>query len=125
MDRKILIIDDSQAVNELVSRFLEDQGYSVSAVSNPRRAMDELDAFEPDLVVLDLNMPYITGWEICLQIKATSSIPVIVFSVQGEDVDIERAFAAGADDFIIKPFEFPDLLQRIDRILGEEDDAAS
>jgi DNA-binding response OmpR family regulator len=124
VDHKILIIDDSQAVNELVSRFLENNGYSVAAISNPRQALDGIAAFEPDLVVLDLNMPYITGWELCLQIKAAHTLPVIVFSVQGEDVDIERAFSAGADDYIIKPFEFPDLLQRINRILRENDAAS-
>ncbi len=124
MDRKVLIIDDSQAMNQLLARFLQGAGFVVRAVTDPRQALDTFRVFQPDLVLLDLNMPYITGWELCPQIKAISTVPVVIFSVRDEEPDIERGFEAGADDYLIKPFEFPDLLQRVERLLGEGEPSA-
>lgn len=119
-----MIIDDSQAMNQLLARFLEDDGYSVAAVSDARQALETCSSFQPDLVLLDLNMPYITGWELCPQIKGQHNVPVVVFSVRDQKEDIDRAFNAGADDYLIKPFEFPDLLQRIGRLLLRTEETA-
>lgn len=102
-------------MNFFLARFLQEEGFRVSTVSDPREAMAVFEAFQPDLVLLDLNMPYISGWEICRQIKAVRSVPVVIFSVRDAESDIARGFAAGADDYLIKPFELPDLLQRIER----------
>lgn len=124
MERRILIVDDSQAMNQLLARFLEDNGYRVVAVSDPRRALDTCRSFRPDLVLLDLNMPYISGWELGPQIKDRHNVPVVVFSVRDEKEDIIRALDSGADDYLIKPFEFPDLLQRIDRLLSKAGETA-
>lgn len=115
MERKILVIDDSREMNLFLARFLQEEGFQVSTVSDPREAMAVFEAFQPDLVLLDLSMPYISGWEICRQIKATRPVPVVIFSVRDAESDIARGFAAGADDYLIKPFELPDLLQRIER----------
>jgi DNA-binding response OmpR family regulator len=119
--RKILIIDDSQAMNQLLSRFLQKEGFAVSAISDPRQALAEFQRFEPDLVLLDLNMPYLSGWEVCRRLKALRAVPVVIFSVRDEKDDIARGFEAGADDYLIKPFEFPDLLQRIVRLQEKGD----
>ncbi len=117
VERKILIIDDSLAMNQILARFLQNAGFVVSAVSDSREAMQVFESFQPDLVLLDLNMPYITGWELCRQIKAVRNLPVVIFSVRDEAQDISRGYDAGADDYLIKPFEFPDLLERIRRLL--------
>ena len=119
VERRILIIDDSQAMNQLLARFLQKEMFVVSAISDPRQAVDEFQRFEPDLVLLDLNMPYLSGWEVCHQIKALRNVPVVIFSVRDEKEDIHRGFEAGADDYLIKPFEFPDLLERIGRLIGK------
>jgi len=121
--RKILIVDDSQAMNQLLGRFLQKEDFSVAAISDPRQAIAEFQRFEPDLVLLDLNMPYLSGWEVCRRLKALRSVPVVIFSVRDEKDDIARGFEAGADDYLIKPFEFPDLLQRIVRLLEKHDRA--
>lgn len=121
MNRRILVVDDSRAMTQLLSRFLQGEGYQVSTTSDSREAMALFESFEPDLVLLDLNMPYITGWELCRQIKATRSVPVVIFSVRDEADDIARGYEAGADEYLIKPFEFPDLRQRIERLLTEEE----
>ncbi len=119
MERKILVIDDSREMNLFLARLLQGEGFLVSTVSDPREAIAVFEAFQPDLVLLDLSMPHISGWEICRQIKAARPVPVVIFSVRDEDDDIARGFAAGADDYLIKPFELPDLLQRIERFLGK------
>jgi len=120
VELKILIVDDSRAMNQLLSRFLQKENFSVSAISDPREAADEFRRFQPDLVLLDLNMPYLSGWEVCRLLKAERNVPVVIFSVRDEKEDIARGFEAGADDYLIKPFEFPDLLQRIVRLLNQD-----
>ena len=120
METKILIIDDSQAMNQLLARFLQKERFVVSAIADPRQALAEFQRFRPDLVLLDLNMPYLTGWEVCRLLKAERSVPVVIFSVRDEKEDIARGFEAGADDYLIKPFEFPDLLQHMRRLLEEQ-----
>ncbi len=119
-EHKILIVDDSQAMNQLLARFLQKENFLVSAISDPRQAVAEFRRFEPTLVLLDLNMPYLSGWEVCRQLKALRNVPVVIFSVRDEKEDIRRGFEAGADDYLIKPFEFPDLLERIGRLLEKE-----
>lgn len=118
MEKKILIIDDSLAMNQLLSRFLQGEGYLISTISDSRQAMETFRAFQPDLVLLDLNMPHLDGWDICRQIKAARDVPVVIFSVRDDEPDIKRGFQAGADDYLIKPFEFPDLLDRIRQFLS-------
>jgi DNA-binding response OmpR family regulator len=119
VQQKVLIVDDSQAMNQLLGRFLQNEGFQVITVSDAREAVAVFQSFKPDLVLLDLNMPYVTGWELCRQIKAQRNVPVVIFSVRDEQGDIARGFEVGADDYLIKPFEFPDLLQRIGRFLGK------
>jgi len=123
VDRRVLIIDDSQAMNQLLARFLQNEGFLVTTISDPRQAMTTFEAFQPDLVLLDLNMPHLNGWELCQQVKDAHDVPVVIFSVRDEESDIDRAFESGADDYLIKPFEFPDLLQRIMRLLAKDEPA--
>jgi DNA-binding response OmpR family regulator len=119
LERRILVVDDSLAMNQILARFLHGEGFVVSAISDPREAMETFRTFKPDLVLLDLNMPYLTGWELCRKIKDVRDVPVVIFSVRDDTEDISRGYDAGADDYLIKPFEFPDLLDRIGRLLGE------
>lgn len=124
METRILVIDDSVQMTRLIARFLQDEGFLVSAVSDPRNAVETFVEFQPDLVILDLNMPYLSGWQVCRLIKDVQNVPVIIFSVRDDEEDIARGFQAGADDYLIKPFEFPDLLQRIERLLGGPEEPA-
>jgi len=122
VEQKVLVVDDSREMNLFLARLLQSEGFLVSTVSDPREAMAVFEAFQPDLVLLDLNMPYLSGWEICRKMKARRSVPVIIFSVRDAESDIARGFEAGADDYLIKPFELPDLLQRIGRFLGKPEE---
>jgi len=122
VEQKVLVVDDSREMNLFLARLLQSEGFLVSTVSDPREAMAVFEAFQPDLVLLDLNMPYLSGWEICRKMKARRPVPVIIFSVRDAESDIARGFEAGADDYLIKPFELPDLLQRIGRFLGKPEE---
>lgn len=122
MEQKVLVVDDSREMNLFLARLLQSEGFLVSTVSDPREAMAVFEAFQPDLVLLDLNMPYLSGWEICRKMKARRPVPVIIFSVRDAESDIARGFEAGADDYLIKPFELPDLLQRIGRFLRKPEE---
>jgi DNA-binding response OmpR family regulator len=122
LEQKVLVVDDSREMNLFLARLLQSEGFLVSTVSDPREAMAVFEAFQPDLVLLDLNMPYLSGWEICRKMKARRPVPVIIFSVRDAESDIARGFEAGADDYLIKPFELPDLLQRIGRFLGKPEE---
>jgi len=122
VEQKVLVVDDSREMNLFLARLLQSEGFLVSTVSDPREAMAVFEAFQPDLVLLDLNMPYLSGWEICRKMKARRPVPVIIFSVRDAESDIARGFEAGADDYLIKPFELPDLLQRIGRFLRKPEE---
>lgn len=113
---RILIVDDNRDILDLVQRVLIAEGHDIIVARNGMEALQREAEHRPDLIVLDINLPYLDGWEVCRQIKARRSVPIIVLSVRAEAVDIERSRAAGADDHMLKPFEISDLLNRIERL---------
>ncbi len=113
---RILIVDDNRDILELVQRVLIAEGHDIIVARNGMEALQREAEHRPDLIVLDINLPYLDGWEVCRQIKARRSVPIIVLSVRAEAIDIERSRAAGADDHMLKPFEISDLLNRIERL---------
>ncbi|MCS6940572.1 MAG: response regulator [Roseiflexaceae bacterium] len=115
---RILIVDDNRDILDLVQRVLAAEGYDIITARNGIEALQREAELTPDLIVLDVNLPYLDGWEVCRQIKARRSVPIIILSVRAEAIDIERSRAAGADDHLFKPFEISDLLNRIERIAG-------
>ncbi len=112
----ILIVDDKPANLELLSQMLGDQGYQVQAVMNGRRALTIAQALPPDLVLLDIRMPEMDGYQVCQQLKeleATRHIPVIFISALDALEDKVQAFKAGGVDFISKPFQIEEVLARV------------
>lgn len=115
---RILIVDDNRDILDLVQRVLIAEGHDVLIARNGMEALQREAEHRPDLIVLDINLPYLDGWEVCRQIKARRSVPIIVLSVRAEAVDLERSRNAGADDHLLKPFEINDLIERIARLSG-------
>jgi len=113
---RILIVDDNRDILDLVHRVLAAEGHDIITARNGLEALQRDVDHTPDLIVLDINLPYLDGWEVCQQIKARRSVPIIILSVRAEAVDLERSRAAGADDHLLKPFEINDLLNRIERL---------
>lgn len=114
---RIIIVDDEPLITDSLSYSLRREGFEVKAVGDGAIALQEIVAFEPDLVVLDIMLPGMSGLEICKRLRAQSSIPVIMLTARGEEIDRVLGLEVGADDYLPKPFSFRELLARIRSIL--------
>lgn len=117
MNTKILIVDDEPAIGKLLTYQLRGCNYAVSYVSDGLSALERIEREQPDLVLLDVMMPTLSGWEVCRQIRAYSSIPVIMLTAKSSDADIITGLSSGADDYISKPFNMAHLQARIEAVL--------
>ena len=122
---RILIVDDSRDIIDLIQCVLEIEGHDVVVARDGLEALQQESATQPDLVILDVNLPAIDGWEVCRRIKARRAVPVLLLTVRAERADIENSRAAGADDHLLKPFEINVLLQYIANISAGLDAAAT
>lgn len=116
----ILVVDDIPNSLQLIAKFLSQQGYQVQVAGGGREVLASVQSIQPDLILLDIMMPEMNGYEVCEALKAnpqTSEIPIIFFSVTEEVTDKVKAFALGAVDFIPKPFQAEEMLARIDHQL--------
>ena len=121
---KILAADDDPIVQQFVSSILVENGYDVFVAPDGEQALEQARALQPDLIVLDLIMPYRDGYDVlrCLQDSpATSGIPVIILSAKNKEEDIIRGLEGGAEDFIIKPFNALELVARVRKILARKE----
>ena len=120
MAKKILLVEDDEDVTTIVSRCLEVQGYEVTLAQNGAQVFAALAGALPDLVLLDAMLPFVSGYEICEQIKKgekTSQIPVIILSARTQRFEIEKGLRAGASLYLTKPFEIPALLAAVKQFL--------
>ena len=117
MATRIMVVDDEPAIGKLLLYQLSGFGYQVSYLQDGLSALQRLTAERPDLVLLDVMMPHISGWEICRQIRAYSSVPVIMLTAKSADPDIVTGLQAGADDYVTKPFSMVQLHARIEAVL--------
>jgi len=110
---KILIVDDEPQIRRVLRTTLTSQGYTVSEARTGEEAFEQVRAERPDLILLDVNMPGISGLETCREIRASSDIPIIMLTVRGTEHDKVQALDAGADDYVVKPFGSEELMARI------------
>jgi two-component system KDP operon response regulator KdpE len=116
-DKTILVVDDEPRIVEAVGMNLELEGYQVSSASNGYEALQKLTEDLPDLVILDVMMPEIDGFETLRKIREVSTVPVIMLTVRGEEIDKVKGLDLGADDYITKPFNPKELVLRIRAVL--------
>ena len=119
---KILVVEDEPEIRILVKTILEKAGYSVVEAEDGEAALRLVNEEEPDLVLLDVMIPCIEGWEVCRRIReneATRRIPIIMVTVRTTDEDIQRSVECGANAHINKPFDQKELLDTIKKLLGE------
>ncbi len=114
MATRIMVVDDEPAIGKLLLYQLGGFGYQVSYIQDGVQALQRLLAERPDLVLLDVMMPRISGWEVCRQIRAYSSVPVILLTAKSADPDVVTGLDAGADDYVTKPFSMAQLHARIE-----------
>jgi DNA-binding response OmpR family regulator len=117
MMHKLLLIDDSQDIQKLVGMFLERDGYQVLRASNGQEGLRQLAQGQPDLVLLDIMMPDVDGWETCRRMREISNIPIIMLTAKAQEIDIVRGLEMGADDYVTKPFDLSELRARIQSLL--------
>ena len=114
---KILVVDDDPHIRELVRVFLGRDGFEVIEASDGVEALLKLDSLKADLAVIDVMMPYMDGWELCRELRATFDIPILMLTAKAETVDKLKGFQAGTDDYLIKPFEPLELVARVNALL--------
>lgn len=115
--QKILIVDDDSNIAELISLYLTKECFETSIVEDGEAALNAFKIFSPDLILLDLMLPGIDGYEVCREIRKTSSIPIIMLSAKGEIFDKVLGLELGADDYMIKPFDSKELVARVKAVL--------
>ena len=117
----ILVADDDMDIRDLVAFKLEQAGYEVVAVDNGLAALTEATQNPPDLVVLDVMMPGMSGIDVCRQLRqdaGTKALPIILLTARAQEGDVEVGFGAGADDYIVKPFSPRELVSRVEAVLA-------
>lgn len=112
--RRVLVVDDEALIRKTVRLACEQEGYAVQEAENGREAMASLEEFRPDIILLDLMLPDISGFDICRDIRQTGSkVPIIILSAKNEEIDVVVGLEIGADDYIMKPFRPRELLARL------------
>jgi DNA-binding response OmpR family regulator len=117
MATRIMVVDDEPAIGKLLMYQLTGFGYQVTYFQDGLEALQRLPATRPDLVLLDVMMPLMSGWEVCREIRACSAVPIIMLTAKGADGDIVTGLGAGADDYVTKPFSMTQLHARIEAVL--------
>ena len=115
--QKILIVDDDNNIAELVALYLTKECFETKIVNDGEQALKEFHAFHPNLILLDLMLPGIDGYQVCREIRHVSDIPIIMLSAKGETFDKVLGLVLGADDYVIKPFDSKELVARIRAVL--------
>lgn len=110
---KILVVDDELNICELLKLYLENEGYTVFTANDGQAAVTAFQQKAPDLVLLDIMLPKMDGWQVCREIRKTSSAPIIMLTAKGETEDKVSGLEMGADDYIVKPLEMPEVIARV------------
>lgn len=116
-DTKVLVIDDDINICELLRLYLEKEGFSVISVNDGEAALTAFKAEEPDIVLLDIMLPKLDGWQVCREIRKFSDTPIIMLSAKGETFDKVLGLELGADDYVTKPFDTKEIVARIKSVL--------
>ncbi len=115
--QKILIVDDDENIADLISLYLTKECFETSIVHDGEDALREAKEFKPDLMILDLMLPGMDGYQVCREIRKTSNLPIIMLSAKGETFDKVLGLELGADDYMIKPFDSKELVARVKAVL--------
>jgi CheY-like chemotaxis protein len=122
MTTRVLLVEDNELNRDMLSRRLDRAGYEVLTATDGEQALSEIRSSEPQIVLLDMNLPVKDGWTTCREIRADpglASLPVIALTAHAMGEDRDKALSAGCDDYATKPIDFPALLEKIDALLAE------
>ena len=122
MARKVLIVEDESNIAELINLYLKKEGYETMIAPDGGKALELYRLFRPDLVLLDIMLPVMDGWQVCRELRKTMKMPIIMLTAKGETEDKVSGLEMGADDYIVKPFEVKELLARVHAVLRRTGD---
>ncbi|MDY6892311.1 MAG: response regulator transcription factor [Chloroflexota bacterium] len=114
---KVLVVDDEKKIVDIVKAYLEKDGYKVVVAYDGREALTMARSQSPDLIILDLMLPEVSGWDVCRTLRAESKVPIIMLTARDEDTDKIVGLELGADDYVTKPFNPKELLSRVRAVL--------
>jgi two-component system response regulator MprA len=119
-----MVVDDDERITSMLRRSLTFEGYEVIQASNGQDALKQLMAKEPDLLILDVMMPYVDGWEVCRRLRqAGSTLPILMLTAKDDVKDRVKGLDIGADDYLVKPFALEELLARVRALLRRTEDS--
>ena len=124
MPTKILVVDDDSNICELLRLYLEKEGFHALFARDGASALEAFQAHNPALVLLDIMLPALDGWQVCREIRKTSSVPIIMLTAKGEVFDKVLGLELGADDYVTKPFDAKEVIARVKAVLRRADSAA-
>ena len=122
MAKRVLIVDDEANIVTALEFLLEKRGYEVKVAVNGEEALAAVEAFKPDLVLLDVMMPKVSGYDVCQRMRSNPSwqgIKIVMLSAKGREVEVSKGMSLGADLYVTKPFSNAELVSRIDALLSE------
>ncbi|MFA9380787.1 MAG: response regulator transcription factor [Acetanaerobacterium sp.] len=114
---KILVVDDDKNICELLRLYLEKEGFTPVIANDGEAALTKYDVEKPDLLILDIMMPKLDGWQVCREIRKKSEVPIIMLTAKGETFDKVLGLELGADDYVVKPFDAKEIVARIKAVL--------
>ncbi|HZK88081.1 MAG TPA: response regulator transcription factor [Anaerovoracaceae bacterium] len=120
--KKVLVVEDEAKISEVIKSFLESKGFVVLVAENGRQAFGLIDKENISLIILDLMLPDMSGEEICMKIRKTSRVPIIMVTAKADEEDMLKGLGIGADDYITKPFSLKELFARIEVVLRRSSD---
>lgn len=123
MQYKILIVDDDENICELLRLYLEKEGYETVVANDGKTAVDYAAKYSPDLILLDIMLPSLDGWQVCREIRKTSETPIIMLTAKSETFDKILGLELGADDYVSKPFDTKEVIARIKAVLRRSNDS--
>jgi len=122
--KKILVVDDEKKIVDIVKAYLERDGYRVIVAYDGRLALQMARSESPDLIVLDLMLPEVSGWDVCRTLRTESNVPIIMLTALDDDSDKIVGLELGADDYVVKPFNPKELVSRVRAVLRRAEGAA-
>ena len=123
MQYKILIVDDDANICELLRLYLEKDGFDTVVANDGEQAVEYASKYSPDLILLDIMLPKLDGWQVCREIRKTSETPIIMLTAKGETFDKILGLELGADDYVSKPFDTKEVIARIKAVLRRTNDS--
>lgn len=122
MQYKVLIVDDDENICELLRLYLEKDGFETIVASSGEKAVEYAAKYSPDIILLDIMLPRLDGWQVCREIRKTSEVPIIMLTAKSETFDKILGLELGADDYVTKPFDTKEVIARIKAVLRRSND---